>query len=122
MQERALRERFPKVALHVHVADFTKALPLPQLDGIVMANSLHFVRDKVPLLTRLRGRLRPRVGRLILVEYDSDDGNMWVPHPLSAATWRDLAPLAGFGETRLLHTVPSRFLGRIYSALSLAGD
>jgi hypothetical protein len=34
--------------------------------------------------------------------------------------WEALAARSGFSDTRLLRTIPSRFLGRIYSALSLA--
>ena len=83
-----------------------------------MANSLHFVEDKTRVLALVRGYLK-RGGRLILVEYDSDRGNTWVPHPLSFERWKDLASEAGFVETRQLATVPSRFLHRIYSALSL---
>jgi len=56
---------------------------------------------------------------LILVEYDTDNGNHWVPFPLSFETWHLLAQSCGLANTRLLATVPSRFLGRIYSALSL---
>jgi SAM-dependent methyltransferase len=118
-QERALRERFPATRLHVRVADFTRPLDLPALDGLVMANSLHFVRDKLPLLERLRGYLAAG-GRFVLVEYDADRGNAWVPHPLSFESWRALAERAGLVDTRLLHTVPSRFFGRIFAALSLA--
>ena len=84
-----------------------------------MANSLHFVDDKVAVLALVRGYLK-HGGRLLLVEYDSDRGNDWVPHPLSFETWRSLATEAGFIETRRLATVPSRFLRQIYSALSLA--
>jgi ubiquinone/menaquinone biosynthesis C-methylase UbiE len=118
-QERALREAFPKVALTPVVADFGRPLELPPLDGIVMANSLHFSRDKLAVLRLVRGYLRPS-GRLVLVEYDADRGNPWVPYPLSYGTWQRLAGEAGFGQTRRLATVPSRFLGSIYSALSLA--
>ena len=108
----------PVAQLRVHVADFTKPLELHDIDGVVMANSLHFVTDKAPVLKRVRAILRPG-GRFVLVEYDSDRGNDWVPYPLSFETWTQVASEAGFVDTRRLATVPSRFLGRIYSALSL---
>jgi hypothetical protein len=53
------------------------------------------------------------------VEYDADHGNQWVPFPLSFGSWATTAGEAGFRDTRRLATVPSRFLGSIYSALSI---
>jgi len=99
-------------------ADFAKPLDLPSLDGIVMANSLHFVRDKAPVLALVHRMLKP-LGRLLLVEYDADKGNHWVPYPMSFETWRELADASGFSDTRKLATAPSRFLGRIFSAQSI---
>jgi hypothetical protein len=55
-----------------------------------------------------------------VVEYDADRGNPWVPHPFSFATWRHEAQEAHFVDPTLLHRVPSRFLGAIYSAVAEA--
>ena len=117
-QERAMRSRFPAVHVEYVHADFTRPLDLPPLDGIVMANSLHYVKDKLPLVERIRGYLQPG-GRFVLVEYNADHGNPWVPHPLSYPTWEALADRAGFASTRLIARVPSRFLGEIYAAESV---
>jgi SAM-dependent methyltransferase len=110
-------KRFPETTIDVVAADFTRPLPLSELDGVVMANSLHFVRDKQPVLETVRSMLR-RGGHLILVEYGADRGNPWVPHPISYPRWEVLAAQAGFDNTRMLHSVPSRYLGSIYSAVS----
>jgi len=118
VQLRALREAFPLVGITPTVADFTKPLELPLLDGIVMANSLHFQHDKAAVMRLVASYLRPG-GRLVLVEYDTDKGNQWVPFPLSFRSWKSIATEAGFRETRRLAAVPSRFLGSIYSAVSL---
>lgn len=107
--------RYPSVRVANQVADFTGPVELPPLDGLLMANALHFVSDKEPLLRRLRGALKPG-GVFLLVEYNVDRGNMWVPHPLSFETWAALARRAGFGHVELLGRAPSRFLGEFYAS------
>ena len=118
MLEQAHRSRFGSVdTLHLIPADFTDALELPPLDGILMANSLHFFRDKEKVLRHVGTFLRPG-GVLLLVEYNVDRGNPWVPHPLSFETFRELAPRTGFSEPRLVGKHPSSFLREFYSAVA----
>ncbi len=117
-QARIMHERFPEVQVQYKNADFTRPLSLPQLDGIVMANSLHYVRKKDAVLQLVRNYLRPG-GHLILVEYNTDRGNPWVPYPLSYRAWETIARQNHFVSTTLLATRPSHFLNEIYSALSV---
>jgi len=116
--EKAHRARFHSTEhLTLLPNDFSRPLSLPPLDGIVMANSLHFFKDKEKILRHVREFLKP-TGALIIVEYNVDSGNMWVPYPLTFETYRTLAPRAGFSEPRLLAKVPSRFLKEFYSAIA----
>ena len=117
-QRQNMQTNFPSARVEYIAADFTQRLDLPVLDGIVMANSLHFVRKKEPVLQLMRSYLRPG-GRLLLVEYDTDHGNMWVPYPFSYPTWEKMASQQGFVETMLLARYPSRFLGGMFSAVSI---
>jgi ubiquinone/menaquinone biosynthesis C-methylase UbiE len=119
-QERMMRGRFPDTAVIYHTADFTELLELPLLDGVLMANALHFQPPPVQeaVVRQIHAYLRPG-GRLIVVEYDTDQGNPWVPYPLSFSTWQALAERCGFAGTTLLAGRPSRFLGRIYAAVSI---
>lgn len=116
-QEKALQARFPAVAVQYRKADFTKPLELPLLDGLIVANALHFLRRKDEAIRRLAGYLKPG-GRFLVVEYDADRGNPWVPYPFSYDSWTTLASRNGLSGTEFLATVPSSFLRRFYSAIS----
>jgi ubiquinone/menaquinone biosynthesis C-methylase UbiE len=75
-------------------ADLTRPLDLPALDGVLMANALHFIRDQQAALALVAGYLRPG-GRLLLVEYDLRAPLPWVPFPVSFARLDELAAAAG---------------------------
>ncbi len=112
-----MRARFPQARVRYQAADFTLPLTLPMLDGMVMANALHFQSGQDAVVQRLRGYLRPG-GRLLIVEYNIEDGTPAVPHPVPYSRWERLARDAGFEQTELLARRPSRFLREIYSAVS----
>ena len=119
-QER-VRAAFSGTTIETRAFDFTDGLPYGPFDGVLATNCLHFVRaaERDAVLRSIRWALAPE-GRLVVVEYDADQGNPWVPHPFSFGTWRREAVAAGFVEPRLLHRVPSRFLGAIYGAVTSA--
>jgi SAM-dependent methyltransferase len=119
-QAQAMKVRFPDRPagnLQILNTDFTRPIDLPPLNGLVMANALHFQRDKEPVVRLLKSYLGLN-GRMLLIEYNTDSGNAWVPHPLSYPTWEKLAARSGFRSTQLVATYPSRFLREIYSAMS----
>jgi len=113
-----MNRQFPAATLTTVVADFSRALPVePGFDGLLAANALHFVRDPAAVIVAVSPLLRPGA-RMIVVEYDSDSGNPWVPFPFSFRTWQATAAGLGLLDTRLIGRVPSRFLGAIYAAAS----
>jgi ubiquinone/menaquinone biosynthesis C-methylase UbiE len=86
-QEETFEKRFGKGNIEFINADFTEPFEFPPLDGILMANSLHFVNDQYFFLDNLWNFLKPG-GKLLLVEYDTDFGNPFIPYPLSFETFK----------------------------------
>jgi SAM-dependent methyltransferase len=115
VQREKFDAQFPESNIHYLHRDFTEDLPLPQLDGILMANALHFLKSQEKFVRNLRRYLKPQ-GKLILVEYNFSEGNPWVPYPLPFEKFVILAESTGLSGPELLHTVPSRFMNEIYSA------
>jgi len=102
------------------VADFTRPFDLPGLDGVLLdgmllANALHFVRDSTQVLARLATRVRPG-GRVVFVEYDRRAPSRWVPFPIPATRLPELSRVAGLSMPVFTATRPSAFGGSLYAA------
>lgn len=117
-QSERLRQQPEGAQLIIQQADFTQKLDLPALDGVLMANSLHFVRDQERVLQQIKRLLKPS-GRLLLVEYDQAFPLPWVPYPIASKRFAELVQAAGFVAPRslALRRSPSRG-DLIYSALA----
>lgn len=101
--KRDLAELKQRVSGEIEVieADFTQPLDLPSLDGVMMANALHFVRDQRAVLCQIYEYINPG-GRLILVEYDFKLPRPYVPHPIAQTRFKSLINEAGFGESAIV--------------------
>lgn len=88
------------VRIDFRQVDFVReSIPGTDLDGILMANSLHYVPDKTALIQKLRGHLSAR-GRFLIVEYDTERRNPWVPYPIPFRTLEVLFSALGFARIR----------------------
>jgi len=84
-------------------------------DGFLLANSIHFVLEKGTLLANLRNQLKDG-GRLLLVEYESQVGNAWVPYPIPFEDLVSLSLSLGFRFARKLGEYDSIYgAGTMYS-------
>ncbi len=104
-------------SLHVAEADFTGSPQIPPVDGLLMANALHFARDQERVLRQLVRQLPPG-GKLLLVEYDRTRGNPWVPYPLPAHRFRALAAAVGLNPPEEVGRRSSRYQGDMYAAVA----
>lgn len=105
------------VTITHHQADFQTISFDQPLDGILMANAIHYVEHKQNLVHRLKSFLKPE-GILLIVEYDTIRSNPWVPYPIPFHDLQENAPSWGFhsfkkvGEKAYIYNN-----GNIYAAI-----
>ena len=92
-------------------------LPFTKLNGILMANALHFVPNQKTFIKKLEGYVADKYS-LVMVEYDTDTPNQWVPYPLSFEALQKLFRQSGYTTFEKIHEQPSLY-GRanIYSVI-----
>jgi len=107
-----------KVILKKIAMDFVNdPLETEHLDGLLMANALHFVSDKLSFLKKVKKTLKPSA-KILIIEYDREKSNPWVPYPISHRSLEQLAHDLENASIEKIGSTPSKYNeANIYSAL-----
>ncbi|MEM8891047.1 MAG: class I SAM-dependent methyltransferase [Bacteroidota bacterium] len=102
--------------ISTHTGDFT-LIPegLSQVDGIMMANAIHYIRDKEAFLSKWMEASMAKPTFLI-IEYDTHRSNSWVPYPIRPQALEDLFARLGYQQFEKLGEIPSLYHNKIYAA------
>ena len=101
-KRQAIEQTFNDNAIIFHELDFSSGvLPLTSLNGILMANSLHFINEKQRLISNLKTHLMHN-GQLVVIEYEMSTPNAWVPYPVPWTSLKELLNRAGFENSRVI--------------------
>jgi len=104
-----------------HRGDFASLIwPFDNLDGILMANSLHYVNNPGKFIRACAPRMTSR-RRFLIVEYDTTEASAWLPYPVGRARLIELFTAAGYSSPTVLRSRPSVFRrAALYAALVTA--
>ncbi|GAB4011685.1 hypothetical protein GCM10028808_25860 [Spirosoma migulaei] len=118
---KAIPAVYNQVKIETHVANFLDGeLPFQQINGFLMANSLHYVLNQTAFLEKM-SQYVTKTSYLLIVEYDTDRPQApWVPYPLSYNSLRNLVERLGYQSFYKLQERPSMYgQANLYSALAV---
>lgn len=105
------------VNIHFIKADIEKSeLHLPKLNGIIVANALHYVKKQSSKIIQLEEHFEQNK-KFIIIEYDSTFSNQWVPYPIPFSTLKQLFPSDKYEITKIAERSSIYGQGNMYCAL-----
>src|SRR5690242_2764018 len=110
-----IQNRKSKIKVEIIEADFNLPMNLPPLEGVLMANSLHYALDRrsddakrtklddhAVVLKNVLASLKPG-GTFLLIEYETNKPNPpWVPNPVPFERFKELCLLTGLDEPLII--------------------
>jgi len=113
---RKIPAHISSTAIKTRTGDFTE-LPkgLPEIDGIMMANAIHYIREKEAFLSRWI-EVSEAKPTFLIIEYDTHRSNSWVPYPIRPQALEDLFTSLGYQQFEKLGEIPSLYHNKIYAA------
>jgi ubiquinone/menaquinone biosynthesis C-methylase UbiE len=104
------------IQLEKTTADFLHdEFPFKSISGILMANSFHYVKHKNVFIEKCFALFNGDA-YFIIVEYDNNRTNLWVPYPISFSELKNFfLPYQYIADK--LHEMPSRYRGKMYAAV-----
>jgi len=92
--------------------------PFKEVNGILMANSLHFIKEQKAFIQKTIPLLKNN-HHWIIIEYEMERASTWVPYPLSFEQLSTMMYEAGAAKVSLLAEYDSLYgNGKMYSTLA----
>ncbi len=89
--------------------DFDEAFDLPIMDGIIMANTLHYSEYPVVTLNNILKILKTK-GRFILIEYELTQARKpWIPYPITFQQFCEMATQVALSTPLEIRRLPSTY-------------
>lgn len=101
--------RLENTELQVVQQDFNQKMDLPKLDGIIMANALHYSSNPIKTLEPILDCLKPN-GLFIFIEYELNTPRPpWIPYPIPFNKFKEITKNLPVSLPVELNRLPSTF-------------
>ncbi|WAC39721.1 class I SAM-dependent methyltransferase [Pedobacter sp. SL55] len=116
-QKQHLSQTHNQISILFNQANFSdETLNIKPLNGILMANSLHFIANPEKLINRLENYFASDNKKWIIIEYDHFLASQWEPYPMPFDKLKTLFKQLGYTTTRKIAERKSVFGGKMYAA------